>query len=391
MKPIEGQISIDIYPHHSKDVKVEISSTRPLLASKVLIGKTPEQVLSIIPLLYNICGIAQSRAALKAIQQCLQYEGDAKIEIARDMLLLVEIAKEHLLRIFLDWPKLFDIDPGNHQLPFVNQLTTEFKSALFFQGQAFALDSRLEMQNHTIEGLIDNLQRYLRQHVFSSSVQDWLDHQDSDSLLQWAMQTDTIAAKAIHQIDKNGWAGQGNANIQHLAKLDSELLLVEFAGENATSFIAEPKWQGHCYETTSLSRQHKHPLVQSFYQQYQGSLMTRWLARLVELASIPQQLSAMFNNINDATISDRPNKQLNIGIAQVETARGRLVHRVVMAQGLISQYQILAPTEWNFHPQGLITQSLANLITDDKTELRQLAKLMINAIDPCVGYQLRLH
>ncbi|MBE9549309.1 MAG: Ni,Fe-hydrogenase I large subunit, partial [Proteobacteria bacterium] len=63
--------------------------------------------MSIIPLMYNICGSAQSQAALISIQQAQQLDPDPKLQIARNMLLLVEIAREHLLRIFLDWPKLF--------------------------------------------------------------------------------------------------------------------------------------------------------------------------------------------------------------------------------------------------------------------------------------------
>jgi len=86
----------------------------------------------------------------------------------------------------------------------------------------------------------------------------------------------------------------------------------------------------------------------------------------------------------------------NSGIAQVEAARGRLIHRVELAfkkddKISIANYQIVAPTEWNFHPEGLINKSLLNIKAPNKKEHEQLARLMINAIDPCVAFKLSIH
>jgi Ni,Fe-hydrogenase I large subunit len=79
-------------------------------------------------------------------------------------------------------------------------------------------------------------------------------------------------------------------------------------------------------------------------------------------------------------------------LAQVEAARGRLVHRVdIDDRGMIQRYQILAPTEWNFHPRGIVRKGLGNLQGRNDEELDQLARIFINAVDPCVGYSLSIH
>ena len=52
--------------------------------------------------------------------------------------------------------------------------------------------------------------------------------------------------------------------------------------------------------------------------------------------------------------------------------------------------QILAPTEWNFHPDGAAAQALMRLPAQDPAFLRRLAAMLINAVDPCVGYDLRV-
>ncbi len=80
----------------------------------------------------------------------------------------------------------------------------------------------------------------------------------------------------------------------------------------------------------------------------------------------------------------------NVGIGQKEAARGRVVHRVEMHGASVGRYQILAPTEWNFHPRGVVAAALARLPRGDVDALRRKADMLIKAVDPCVGYDLRI-
>ncbi|RKZ70240.1 MAG: hypothetical protein DRQ44_01250 [Gammaproteobacteria bacterium] len=393
MENIEGQLDIDLYPHRNKGARVELSSSRPLHATKLFIGKTPEQVLDIIPLLFSICGIAQSRAALTVIEQNLKIDSEPEMETARDMLVLVENAKEHLFRLFIDWPQLFNLKTDNNNLPYISQMLGGFKAALFHNGEALSLDSKLNARFNDVDYLIDQLDQYLQQHVFCQTTQDWLKMTDIHALHQWSQQCDSIAANSINFICEQGWASQGLTDCKQLPELDEAYLLEKFNTSNAEQFIAQPQWQGQCYETTTLSRQFEQPLIQALRQEFDNTLITRWVARLVELANIPQQLRKMSHQLTN-TADKAMVKNTVPGMTQIEAARGRLIHHVKIEQGVISKYQILAPTEWNFHPQGLVAKSLGSLANNDnhnKDELEQLAHLVINAIDPCVGYQLRIH
>jgi hypothetical protein len=78
------------------------------------------------------------------------------------------------------------------------------------------------------------------------------------------------------------------------------------------------------------------------------------------------------------------------GVALADAARGALLHRVEVADGLVQRYQILAPTEWNFHPDGVVAQGLERIARSGVggTELERLARLYITAVDPCVEYRL---
>lgn len=70
-----------------------------------------------------------------------------------------------------------------------------------------------------------------------------------------------------------------------------------------------------------------------------------------------------------------------IGIVQIQTSRGLLIHKVGFKDDVITNYQIVTPTEWSFQRGGVVELSL-------QTTLGQHAALIINAIDPCVGFEL---
>ena len=121
--------------------------------------------------------------------------------------------------------------------------------------------------------------------------------------------------------------------------------------------------------------------------EYGNGLLVRLIARLTELAKLAVELEGIRDSLNDSVLTPADALPHNFGIGEVEAARGRLVHLVEVECGNIKEYHILAPTEWNFHPSGVVVDALTNLQGNhDKVE--QQARLLINAIDPCVGYEL---
>jgi Ni,Fe-hydrogenase I large subunit len=77
------------------------------------------------------------------------------------------------------------------------------------------------------------------------------------------------------------------------------------------------------------------------------------------------------------------------GIAWTEMARGLLVHWVQLEPsptGLrVADCRVLAPTEWNFHPRGLLARTLAGLRGADAAA--QAARAAV-AFDPCVEFSV---
>ena len=390
MLDLEGRISITIDPALTGQNRVSISSHRPVHACHTFQGKTPQQALTRIPLLFNICAIAQSRAALLATQRALGISSKLHPEIARDMLVLLETAREHLFRILVEWPGLFDLKVDAERLALLGQLVPDFKNTLFKSGDAFSLDSQLEADTVLLQQQIQALDKYLETQIFGIKPGAWLEIKSIDGLNRWMHNFDTIAAVSVRTICEEGWSSQGYADCTALPKLSTSELVERFESAQSRHFVEQPDWKGSIYETTPYSRQMGQPLMRLLVREFHNTLIARWISRLVELANIPQKLSIMKQQLAEIENQKLEVTEPAIGLAQVEAARGRLIHYLKMDQGRISSYQILAPTEWNFHPQGLVKNSLCHLSINHPQQLEKLARLLVNAIDPCVGYDLRI-
>ncbi|MDJ0779473.1 MAG: nickel-dependent hydrogenase large subunit [Gammaproteobacteria bacterium] len=389
MNPVEGRIDIDLHPAPGEATRVDVESSRPLQACRVMIGKAPDEVLSLLPLMFNVCGVAQARATLAAIQRELGVTVRQGDEAARDLLVAVETAREHLLRIFLDWPRLFELDFDNRVLPRISHLNSDFAACLFRGGNGFALHSTSEPDQAGLAQQCDRLEAILQESVFGVPCDEWLALRGITELESWLDHDHSVAARATAQIHRRGWSELAQTSCADLPELSAQDLLARFSDESVDRFVALPQWDGQCYETTPLSRQRCHPLVLSLGDDLGSGLLVRWVARLVELATIPGRIA----NLGQALVEDdQVDVEMpvdTVGIAQVEAARGRLVHRVSIDDGVVADYRILAPTEWNFHPDGIIGEGLAQLT--ERKSIDVCARTVINAIDPCVGYHLRVH
>ena len=101
---------------------------------------------------------------------------------------------------------------------------------------------------------------------------------------------------------------------------------------------------------------------------------------------------AILDGLDDSAEPDeRAALGRGIGVAQIEAARGRLVHAVEMAGDTVRRYRILAPTEWNFHPEGAAAHGLAKIAASGAGDCADLARLFVTAVDPCVGVDVRVH
>jgi Ni,Fe-hydrogenase III large subunit len=65
---LEGRIDIRLTRHGDAVTDVEIRSSRPQLAQKLMAGRTPEEAADLAGLIFSLCGKAQKVAAQAACE-----------------------------------------------------------------------------------------------------------------------------------------------------------------------------------------------------------------------------------------------------------------------------------------------------------------------------------
>lgn len=373
---IEGRITIRLGD------TVSISSSRPVVAAKLLCGKTPQQASDIVPLLFNVCGVAQSAACQLALSEARAEPSETASTLTyQRALVLVEIARESTLRILRDTPALLQLSPtADVDYPYIARLVASFKNTL----------SNADQDNTAVLREIDALAQFLNKQVFGVDTNDFTEINDIEAMHEWANSANTPASQVTQLMMQADWCSQGHHdNAFHpLPKLDLNAVASQLRSEQAFDFVAAPQWDGVCHETGSFARQSGHALLKVVEKHHGIGILARWLARLLDLALIPQNLrQALSGDASVCRISTAKTGNA-CGIAAVEAARGRLIHMAQVEDGCISDYKILAPTEWNFHPHGVVASSLGAIDASDVDKRHRMAHMLIHTIDPCVAYQL---
>ncbi|TPQ28233.1 nickel-dependent hydrogenase large subunit [Methylomonas sp. HW2-6] len=378
---LAGELRIELGAGRSP----RIVSTRPD-AAKVLLGKTAEQVLATVPLVFTLCGNAQSLAASLACRAALGLGAETKADSDLRMVVVLESLREHCWRILLDWPALVGRPPDKAALAALMALDRQYKSALLDDAEAVNAASGLPGNRFAVDRIRAELLTLLDQAVFGENLTGWRQLASEADLLAWLVGQDCIAAAAIGALYRWDWLALGSTEPAWLPELASGDWFEYLAARDLDRFGREPDWQGVCCESTPLSRQRRHPLLAELLARYGNGLLARFVAVLTEVAKLvdyvaageppPQMASAFGANAG--------------GLARVEAARGLLMHRVEFTAGRVVDYRVIAPTEWNCRPGAVLAQGLRALTALDPENLRRQAAWWLQAIDPCVPYRLAL-
>jgi uptake hydrogenase large subunit len=389
---VEGELRFELLcrDHHIR--RVRIRSSRPLQLPLLFEGKRVDEVLRMIPMLYSVCATAQASAAATACRQAMGMGVDQPVALAESMLVWLETAREHLWRILIDWPGFNGEAVERERVAPLSQLMPDGRNACFgSQGGSFTLQPELQFDAAAFSLLIDTLASTMEQAVFGMPPSLWREMGTVDDFQHWIEGGTTPAARHLAWVKAMELGSLGDASVEPLPEIDTQAMNLRLQQADAERFIRLPDWADTVRETSSLTRQLGHPLVDSLKPRYGNGLLTRMAARLTELASIPERLQHMSEALSGGDRGVQaalPPEAGDVGLGTVEAARGRLTHRAALSNGVVERYQILAPTEWNFHPQGVVAQGLIGFPRGNETTFTRHAELFIKAVDPCVGYQL---
>lgn len=313
-----------------------VAAGRPL-AARLLNGRPVGEALALVPRLFSLCGTAQGVAARVALEAALGLRPRPDERHQRLVGLWREVVGEHLWRLALDWPRWFGTGPRLNDFPVWR--------CHLLQGQALG----------------------------GAALPVWADFQEGAAALP-ALAPSPV--QPLPGMDLGEWA---------------DFLLPVWLAGGWEEVAAAPALSEGAVETGPLARllggSEDGAAAQEIRQLWdQGRRpAARLAARCAELTRLAAQ--APDQGLPPDWVGGA-NLGSGTGLARVETARGPLLHILQVKDERILHYGIIAPTEWNFHPQGAFTTDVTGLPAPDREAARHLAEGLALSLDPCVEWSL---
>jgi len=327
--------------------------------------------------LFSLCAHAHRLCADLAVAAAQGLAPVAGLNAANN--LQRETLREHVRRIGLDWPRqLAGGRAGDHVS---QQAQAALQQCPLFGSVAAARPGRPQAEHWP------ELQAWLGAQLLGLPAQQWLAHWENDPaawLRTWSEETQGWLPLLLHQA--RPWADELTPAVPFLRVHASAADLMSLADSlrRQPAFTRQPRWRGQCAETGPWTRLH---------QSGPEVINTPWLrlgsrlAELVRLALADQPARSGATWLAMGSMATGQHE----GLAWVEMARGLLLHHVqldaVGNDARVASCHVLAPTEWNFHPQGSVAQVLENMPPSRPNVCREV-DLLISAYDPCVKHEI---
>ena len=410
IEKIEGEAKLNFSFDGDKKidfVDIEFLSTRNI--EQILEGRPALDALVINPRVCGICGHAHLIATVKALESC--YDRliiSKKAEILRELTLNFELIQNHFKWFYLTIMPLLGFK--QYPLKAMKPSQTISRAIAVISGQyphnSYAIVGGVVCEPTAIdlikvENYIDETIEYFEQNLVLANSDNFLECSSVDKVLKKEGDLPTllrkIREKSYERVGKsydrfivfgqNSYFKSGkseatrvnsNINIEHIREF-----------ENIKSYAKNVTYKNRYYEVGPLSRSmlNKTPLVKDAHRRYKDSLFTRIMARVCE---IPQLLNHSKRLIKQLDLSQPSfiepdidiSKINSSGYSAVEAARGSLIHKVDIKDGVIKKYDIITPTQWN-----LSNGTKENLATSQKAMIglsdMKLAKLCFKSFDVC--------
>lgn len=366
---LDGELTVHLGCTDRRVSRVRVSSSRSGLPRQLVNGRPARDVQRLVPLLFSVCSRAQGAAARAAIDAAFGADRAQCTDEARAV--IVEAVQETVWRLLIDWPKTM----GE---PIVAGPVARLRQAASgMTDDGLALDAWLAIVDDAVN-----------EHLFGMPADEWLAAMHLDAFDRWVASGSTLAARLLRRLaDESPGLGATDVALMPEATLDrlNRALLAELALD--PGYASLPRWAGRPVETGALARQAAAPLIAALRARDGQTAATRFVARLVELATLLAQLRLRSEGLLPAVRSHALGNGVGVGVA--ETARGLLLHRVRVEDDRVADYCIVAPTEWNFHPDGPL-QALRDHGAADAGRLERDARTVVQSLDPCVTCRVEI-
>ncbi|MDE2109845.1 MAG: nickel-dependent hydrogenase large subunit [Alphaproteobacteria bacterium] len=378
---LEQHIRLDAIERAGRLAANRLVSTRSGGIASALAAHPVEQMPRLLTQLFPLCGMAHGVAGLTAIEQALDIEISPAQAAFRELVVLAEHGAALGWRISMDWPPFVGAPPDLRACGDIRRAVAAVTGAarhsqwLQIGGAALRLD-RTDL-GRSVSALAQML---------TALFPEAADPAISFDALETALQTGaSVPARLIQTVRSRLPADYGCHDGPLLAARPAEWFAACLATD--AGFSDAPTLDGRPAEVGPLAAQ-RHPLAADAVARWGASLAARLLAAALDGPVIADRLRHIIDRLTDDDPPDACAMRAGRGAGVIETARGPLAYYVQVEDGRVRILRNVAPTEWNFHPQGPFVAALeaAPRLADPAAAARLLAA----SFDPCVPFDIAL-
>jgi len=410
IEKIEGEAKLNFSFDKNKKidfVDIEFLSTRNI--EQILQSKPALDALVINPRVCGICGHAHLIATVKALEDCYEdIQITQKAKILREITLNLELIQNHFKWFYLNLLPLFGFKQYILKATKPSQIISSAIATIAGQypHNSYAIVGGVVSEPTTIDlvklkSYINQTLKYFGDNLVQNNAQNFELCQSVEELLSKDGDLPNLLKHILEKnyqeigksydrfivFGKNSYFNGGKSvktNLTQNLKLHN---IKEF--ENLNSKAKNVMYKDKYYEVGPLSRAmvNKIPLIKDAHRKYADSIFSRIIARVCE---IPQLLNHTQTLIEQIDLSQKSyikpkidiSKISGFGQSAVEAARGSLVHKVSLKNGIIEKYDIITPTQWNLSngtKENLGVSQKAMIGLDDTN----LAEIVFKSFDVC--------
>ncbi len=370
--PLSESIDVNVAVQAGRVAKVDIRSARAFGLGRLAAGRSAGDAVAVIGRLFSLCATAHRVAAVTAIEAARAERPDPNSARARIAAVIAERLVE-LLRGTLTMLAAEEFASLAPALRRIGRAARSYEAPLPNAGAAGAATDELAQALATL-GLAPGVLA------------------DAQSFDCW-LSSDSVVARRLRPLAESEEASFGTLDLDPL-EVEADRVIGANLREHGAAFSARPALAGQIPETGALARNARHPLLSALVERHGAGLLARLVARLVEVCETPARLRAALIDGNDdanADVVHAYSMGKQSGLAAVQCARGRLYHLAEIADdGGVERLEILAPTEWNFHPQGSLARALNGACVGIGAAARLRVERLVAAFDPCVAVRVDL-
>ncbi len=340
-------------------------SRRPVGFGRIFIGKRADETPAVAAQLFSLCGFSHGAASRLALAAASGRAETLSERFSIAIGLSAELIVESLRSMALGWPRA---DGAEAAARAAAPLRDALRAARVIHAAAMsgdALARRVE--------LVSPAGAILEAAARLGWRQETPDAPATGSLLAATMKE----AAAADFLPPNA--------PDALLPVDDHAV-IETLRRGREGFAAAPTLPGRVVETGAYARHWRKAAKNN------SAVAARFAARCLSIRESAELLRGLLQKGEDrGTAMMAADGAGGEGYAAVETARGRLYHWVrADSQARICDYEILAPTAWNFHPAGPFAAALLGARVGAGEAARQRIRRLAAVFDPCVAFQLEL-